>query len=97
MSRIQAFRLRCLHEDPLPEVSQGMTNYDHSVDEGMADALADGKHMGNYAGWNFHALVYKVEGEFIADVHVWGTHRAWLGAKSLDALMEVVSHEYGQD
>lgn len=89
---------RCLHEDPLPEVEPDMSNFDHKVEPGAAEAIADGKHMANYAGWNFHAYAYLgAEGVYVADVHVFHTHRSFETADSLEELMTVVSDRYGWD
>ena len=75
-----------------------MSNFDHVVPDGLAEALADGQHMTDYSGWNFHALVYLVaEGVYVADVHVYGDHDGFAEATSLENLMNVVCEEWGYD
>lgn len=87
---------RCLHESPLPLVEPCMTNFDHSIDAGLSDALADGLSMGDYAGWNFHAYVYSPRfGVFVADVHVFHQHDGLFEAASLQDLMDGVSDHWG--
>jgi len=86
---------RCLHYEPLPEVEPGMTNFDHTIDDGMVEAIADGEHMAEYAGWDFHAYVYLVGAVYVADVHRYHAHVGFVTADSPQELMHEVSHEYG--
>lgn len=89
---------RCLNVYPLPEIEPGMSNFDHRIEAGLAEGIADGQHMADYAGWDFHALVYLGnEGIYVADVHVYGTHRGFVTADTLEGLMAEVSDEYGWD
>lgn len=89
---------RCLHNDPLPEVDPDMSNFDHVVEDGLAEAIADGQHMGNYPGWNFHAYVYLgAEGVYVADVHCYHVHAGFVTGEDLHALMDAVSDKYGWD
>ena len=89
---------RCLHDSPLPEVEGSMSNFDHSIDEGLPEELAGGTTMADYAGWNFHAYVYQPSaGIFVADVHVYGSHSGLFRAESLRELMDGVSDEWGAE
>lgn len=86
----------CLHKEKLAKVEPSMTNFDHTIDDGMAEAIADGKHMGDYAGWDFHAYVYVPnEGTYVADVHVYRAHMDFVEAPTLEELMENVSNRFG--
>lgn len=88
---------RCLHEDPLPESDASMSNFDHVVEDRLADELADGEHMAGYAGWNFHAYVYRPGDVYVADVHRFHAHVTFIAAATLEDLMADVSDEYGYD
>jgi hypothetical protein len=89
---------RCLHKNPLPEVESSMSNFDHEVEEGTAEAIADGEHMANYSGWDFHAYVYLgAEGVYVADVHRYHSHRAFIEAPTLEELMADTSAKFGWD
>lgn len=89
---------RCLHDDPLPEVELGMSNFDHEVPDGLAEAIADGQHQADYAGWEFHAIAYLgAEGVYVADVHRYHAHVDFITAPSLPELMMAVSDEWGYE
>lgn len=87
---------RCLHEDPMPLSEPGLSNFDHEMQPGAAEAIADGEHMADYAGWDFHAFVYVgAEGMYVADVHVRHVHSGFATAPTLAELMVEVSDRWG--
>lgn len=89
---------RCLHRDPLPEVDSGMSNFDHEVQDGTSEAIADGQHMTSYPGYDFHAYVYLgAEGVYVADVHRYRVHEEFVTAATLEDLMEEVSDRWGYE
>ncbi len=89
---------RCLHNDPLPRVAPAMSNFDHLVEPGLAEAIGDGEHMADYAGWEFHANVYLGgEGVYVADVHRYHVHVDFITAPSPEELMIEVSEKWGYE
>lgn len=87
----------CPIDDAWTDLGTLMSNFDHSVEAGFAEALAAPKTFGEYAGWNFHAEVWKEGEEFCAIVWVYHQVRGIRSAPSLPQLMEVVSNEFGWD
>lgn len=95
ISETQVVR-RCLDLNPLPMIDPAMTNFDHTVDADLAEGLAGGETMADYAGWNFHGLVYSPEpGVFVADIHRYGVHVDFVEASTPEDLMEAVSDRWG--
>jgi hypothetical protein len=79
-----------LEESPL-----GMSNLDHSIDEGFEAALRTGRFLGRHFARNFNGEVWFSGGQFREDVWV---HHAFAGttsAPSLRELMDAVNEKYG--
>lgn len=74
-----------------------MSNFDHEVDQDVAQELRNNQAMAKYAGWNFNADCWFADGQFHAAVHVYGVHRATVSADTPEALMELVSNTFGWD
>jgi hypothetical protein len=76
----------------------GMTNFDHSVDEGLEADLRAGMRA-RHSAWNFNGQVwYDAAGEVFRE-EVWVYHAlvAERSAATLEELMRVVSDEFGWD
>lgn len=81
----------------LTEIELGMTNFDHSIDDGFEDALRAGGVFGRHAAWNFNGKVWFADGRFHEEV--WQYHSP-VGVRSADTLrelMETVNDEFGAD
>ena len=81
------------------EINLGMTNFDGSIDDGLAEALQaePGAVFGRHAGWDFNGLVYFSDGMYHEEVWVYGAPRETISAPTLLELMEAVCSEYGHD
>ncbi len=80
------------------EIDLGMSNLDHSIDEGLAEALkADPQAIAHYAAWNFSGYVWYENGSFSCEVWRYNAPIALVMAFDLETLMETVSDEYGGD
>lgn len=89
---------KCLHQDPLPETKGELSNFDHSVDEGVSEELSTADKMANYSGWNFHGYVYLAqEGLYVADIHCYKTHASFVEAETLPEIISKVSKRFGYD
>ena len=79
----------------LVESEHGMSNFDHAIDDGMAEDLVAGK-VGYYAGWNFHGTVWFAGGKFYCMVRCYQVHVATVEADTLDGIMDEVSSRWGE-
>jgi hypothetical protein len=84
-----------------PEITwstKGMSNFDHSIDDGLADDLKAGMRA-SHSAWNFNGQVWWDPDEqvFKEDVWVYHVKQVTLSAPTLEDLMRVVNDEYGWD
>jgi len=77
----------------------GMSNYDHSIDVGLAEALqaAPGAVCARYTAYNFCAEVYFTDGQFRAGVWCYQIFQETIAANTPEELMTAVSDKYGWD
>lgn len=84
--------------DDYAEISEGMSNFDFSVDDGCEDRLRSERVFCRYAGWNFNGRVWlNAEGSFSCQVWVYGSPVATVQAGTLADLMTEVSDEWGYE
>jgi len=81
----------------LTEIEKGMSNFDHSIDEGLDDALRAGGVFGRHAAWNFNGRVWFSGGLFYEEVWCYGKPIGQHSAATLPELMQVVNDKYGHD
>lgn len=79
------------------EARLGMSNFDHVIDDGFADALQGGKVYGRHAAWNFNGTVWWDGKQFAEEVWVYRVPRDVLRADTLEELMEEVNDRYGSE
>lgn len=79
------------------EISLGMSNYEHSIDDGLDEALRETGVYSRHAGWNFNGLVWFEGGQFKEEVWQYHEPQEILSAHSLRDLMEVVNDKWGWD
>jgi hypothetical protein len=81
----------------MKEIRQEMSNFDHSIDDGMEDALKVGNCYGAHAAWNFYGRVFYKDGKFHEEVWSYGGIIEVISADSLAELMALVNEKYGKD
>jgi len=81
-----------------PESEHGMSNFDHSVDEGLEADLRAGM-RGVHAAWNFNGMLWydEAEGRFYEAVSRYHLLAGVVGAADLPDLMREVNDIYGSD
>lgn len=79
------------------EQGHGLSNLDHTIDDGIEDQLKSGQCWTQYAGINFNGRVWWDGEQFVCDVWVYGVSCELLAAPTLKELMTVVSNKYGWD
>lgn len=77
------------------EIGLEMSNFDGSIDDGLADALRGGQVYARHAAWNFNGLVWFADGRF--HEQVWQYHHPMrtYSADTLTKLMTVVNDDWG--
>lgn len=82
---------------PSEEVNLSMTNVDHSIDDGLEEALKAGSVFGRHAGWNFNGKVWWDGEQFVEEVWRYRTLVATMRAETLRELMTKVNNDWGWD
>lgn len=78
-------------------IALGMSNFDHTIDEGFAEALMaePGRVFGAHAGWEFYGYVWFSDGQFHEEIWRHGSPREIMSAPTCAELMEAVCEEWG--
>ena len=74
-----------------------MSNFDHAIDEKVAEAIKDKPLYAQYAGWNFCGYVWWQNGKWCCEVWTYGSWFETFVADTLSEIMSDVSSEYGSD
>lgn len=74
-----------------------MSNFDHEVDQHVAERLQAEKVRAKYAGWNFNADCWFENGEFYAAVYCYHRYQTTFHADTPEELMILVSNKYGYE
>ncbi len=95
-------------DDPIPHPPAGwvelagpgpftdvITNFDHSIDEDVAEKLREGGTFARHAAWNFNGLVWFDGGRWHERVSVYGQTRNAYTADTLEQLRQIVNDEFG--
>ena len=84
-------------ENKIRWTGRGMSNFDHTVDEGMEDDLRAGM-RGTHAAWNFHGEVWYDPDEqvFREEIRQYQAVQGTRSAATLEELMQVVNDEFGR-
>ena len=77
------------------ELDIGMSNFDHSIDEGLDAALRKEKNYAHHGAWDFSVYVWFEDGRFHEDIWRYRSHIYTLTADSLVELLELVIERYG--
>jgi len=85
--------------DHLELLDIGLSNFDHSIDEGLEEALKAklAKVYAQHSAWNFCGYVWFENNTFHEQIWRYNSPVAEMEADSLEALMEAVNSEYGDD
>jgi len=76
-----------------------MSNFDHSIPNGMEDRLRKhaGERIGEHAGYNFHGVVWYDDGMFHEMVFQYHNPMEVFSAHTLRELMSLVNDSYGSE
>jgi len=82
--------------DPRSQLDLSMTNYDQSIDDGLAEALQASEEVFTaHYGSNFCGTVWFADGKFWEAVYVFHELQQVISAESLPDLMKAVNDKYG--
>lgn len=73
-----------------------MSNFDHSIADGIAEHIKGKPLFSRYAGWNFNGQVWW-DGAWNCDVYVYGSCLKTVRAETLREIMDSVCAEFGFD
>lgn len=79
------------------EIPLGMSNFNHTIDDGFEEALKAGQVFGRHAGWEFNGRVWWDGTMFCEQVSRHHVHVQTYRAPSLCDLMAVVNDQWGWD
>lgn len=77
------------------EIGLGMSNFDHRIDDGLAEALQGRQVYARHAAWDFNGQVWWDGKQFREQVWRYNCPVASFAADSLGELMEDVNDAYG--
>ena len=72
-----------------------MSNFDHCIDEKVAEAIKDKPLYAQYSGWNFCGYVWWQNNKWCCEVWTYNSWSKTFMADTLQEIMENVSSEYG--
>ena len=87
--------LRCPYDEEIEEI---MSNFDHQIEEDIAQELKERPCFSRYAGWSFNGKVWYDRSKEIYRCEIWQYH-SYMGTLSgtLQEIMNQASDEYGSD
>lgn len=74
-----------------------MSNYDHTIDNEVAEHIKGKELSAEYAGWNFCGYVWWEGDMWNCEVWHYGSWQKTFNAETLEEIMSNVSDEYGSD
>ncbi|KKM76449.1 hypothetical protein LCGC14_1380100 [marine sediment metagenome] len=81
----------------LQYLEDGMTNFDHSIPNGLEEQLKQGDCWCNHTAWDFRGNVWYENGMFHEAVYCYHSFQAEYQSDTLEELMVVVNDEHGAD
>ena len=86
-------------ERPTESTHFGMSNADHTIDDGFEEVLKSGEVYGHHYGWDFCGEVwwYEEKSVFVEQVRQFHIVVDTITAPTLESLMAAVNNEYGSD
>lgn len=74
-----------------------MSNFDHSIDRKVEEAIKGKPYYAQYSGWNFCGYVWWENEKWHCEVWTYGSMDDVISANTLDDIMTEVSDKYGYD
>jgi hypothetical protein len=74
-----------------------MSNFDHEVNEAVAERMKSEHVLAEYTGYHFHAVCWYLGEQYHAEVSVYGIPRATISADTPQEVMREVCEAFGSD
>lgn len=74
-----------------------MSNFDHEINNEIAEKIKGKKYFSQYAGWNFCGYCWWQAGKWHCEIHVYRCYQKTISATTLQEIMDEVCDEYGSD
>ena len=78
-------------------IGEVMSNFDHCIDEEIANKLKETKSYADYPAWDFHGSVWYEDGKYHCQIKRYGSHIDTISNEDLQEIMDEASGEYGWD
>jgi len=78
-------------------IGEVMTNFDHSIDNDIAEQLKDTNFYAGYSAWDFHGSVWFENGEYHCQIKRYGNHIDTISNEDLQGIMNEASEKYGYE
>lgn len=82
-------------DDYQEEHNLEMSNFDHSIDDGLSERLQEEKCFARHSGWEFNGLVWFEDNQFHEEVWRYRVYQETINANTLPELMKMVNDKYG--
>ncbi len=79
------------------EIEMLMSNFDHTIDEGLSEKLKSGKFTAEYCAWKFHGMVWFEDSKFHCMIKKYTKHIDTIIENTLEEIMETACSKYGAD
>ena len=74
-----------------------MSNFDHTIEKEIEEAIKGEPYWSQYAAWNFYGQIWWENDMWHCLVRCYGTERETISALSLEEIMIEASAKYGED
>jgi len=74
-----------------------MSNFDHVIDESVAEELKGGNCWAKYTGWEFYGKVWYVEAQYHCEIWRYGSHVSTISEDTPQELMDAVCSHWGSE
>ena len=74
-----------------------MSNFDHSIDNEIKEAIEGKKLFSQYTGWNFCANVWYEDNKWYCEVWQYKRYKKSMCFDTLEEMMEGVCKEFGDE
>ena len=79
------------------EIGEVYSNFDHILNDEIANQLTRGCYLATHPGWNFYGRIIYKDGKFIEMVMVFGNVVEFIVGENIKDVIEETNRKYGSD